>query len=99
MSMTNLLLMIVVLFSGERCFAAPLEDVLKAPHNDPGYFSVVISLLFVICLIYATGIIYNKLNNDCIIKAQWNGSYRYCMRFVRCRKIIGITIYISAPLK
>lgn len=70
--MTNLLLMIVVLFSGERCFAAPLEDVLKAPHNDPGYFSVVISLLFVICLIYATGIIYNKLNNLGVkaVKAQ-----------------------------
>lgn len=45
-----------------QVFAEPLKDTLSQ-HREPGYFSVLLSLIFVICLIYATGIIYNKLSN------------------------------------
>ena len=54
-------MMIVALFWGSFAEAASLDGALKIS-RDPGYASVVLSLLFVICLIYATGIIYNKLN-------------------------------------
>ena len=59
--MNNLFMMIVALLVGTGVQAASLDNALKVPH-DPGYASVVLSLIFVICLIYATGIIYNKLN-------------------------------------
>ena len=57
--------------AGGTSYSAPLDSVLKSP-QEPGYASVVLSLVFVICLIYATGIIYNKLNNFGIktLKAQ-----------------------------
>ena len=69
--MTNLLMMIAALFFGSACYAAPLDDALKASYN-PSYFTVILSLVFVICLIYASGIIYNKLNNFAIktVKSQ-----------------------------
>ncbi len=51
--------------------AEPLQASLR-PTYEPGYISIILSLIFVICLIYATGIIYNKLNHFGIktLKAQ-----------------------------
>lgn len=60
--MNKLAFTLIYLFTSLGAFASPLDGALKVSH-DPGYFSVVLSLIFVICLIYATGIIYNKLNN------------------------------------
>ncbi len=60
--MNKLAFTLIYLFTSTGAFATPIDGALKAPH-DPGYFSVILSLVFVICLIYATGIIYNKLNN------------------------------------
>lgn len=56
---------------GGSVIAEPLKESLR-PTYEPGYFSIVLSLIFVICLIYATGIIYNKLNHFGIktLKAQ-----------------------------
>lgn len=42
--------------------ASELGQNLKTHSHEPGIFSIVFSLLFVICLIYATGLIYSKLN-------------------------------------
>lgn len=39
-----------------------LSQSLKVHSNEPGIFTIVIALLFVICLIYITGLIYSKLN-------------------------------------
>lgn len=39
-----------------------LSQVLKSHSNDPSVLTIIISLLFVLCLIYATGVIYSKLN-------------------------------------
>ena len=61
-SMNKLAITLIYLLTPVGAIARPLNEALKA-HHDPGYLSVVLSLIFVICLIYATGIIYNKLNN------------------------------------
>lgn len=48
------------------CFAATetenINTVLKSGGYEPNYFSIVLSLFFVILLIYVTGILYTKLN-------------------------------------
>lgn len=44
-----------------------LQGALKTSSNEPGIMTIIFALLFVICLIYVTGIIYSKLN---IIGAQ-----------------------------
>lgn len=49
------------------CFAAEetenIRSALKTTGYEPNYFSIVLSLVFVIFLIYVTGILYTKLNN------------------------------------
>lgn len=69
--MSKLFTLLGLFLSGASAFAAPLDSALKITH-EPGYFSVFISLIFVICLVYVTGIAYNKLNNLGIktLKAQ-----------------------------
>ena len=52
----------LIVITSTPVFAEPLRDTLRQPH-EPGYFSVLLSLVFVVCLIYATGLIYNKLNH------------------------------------
>lgn len=48
------------------CFADEitpgLEQSLKQPVNEPNFLTIIFSLLFVVFLIYITGIIYSKLN-------------------------------------
>lgn len=48
------------------CFAEStspeIAKSLKATSNEPNFFSIVFALLFVIFLIYITGVIYSKLN-------------------------------------
>lgn len=39
-----------------------LKEALKIHTNDPSFATIIFSLLFVICLIYITGVIYSKLN-------------------------------------
>lgn len=39
-----------------------LSAALKTSNYEPNYFSIILSLLFVILLIYVTGILYTKLN-------------------------------------
>lgn len=39
-----------------------LEQSLKVNSNEPGFMSILFALLFVIFLIYITGLIYSKLN-------------------------------------
>ena len=60
--MSKLFTLLGLFLIGASAFAAPLDSALKITH-EPGYFSVFISLIFVVCLIYAAGIVYNKLNN------------------------------------
>lgn len=64
-----LILAVTLITTAQICFCATdavnedLQHALKAtPSNEPGIFSVLLSLLFVIGLIYATGVIYSKLN-------------------------------------
>ena len=49
------------------CFAAEetenIRSSLKNTGYEPNYFSIVLSLVFVIFLIYVTGILYTKLNH------------------------------------
>lgn len=70
MSRLIILAYITVAMSGYS-MAEPLNDSLRSTY-EPGYLSIVLSLIFVVCLIYATGIIYNKLNHFGIkaLKAQ-----------------------------
>ena len=69
--MSKLFILLGLYFLGDNAFAMPLESTLKTAH-DPGYFSVFISLIFVVCLIYIAGIVYSKLNNigTKVFKAQ-----------------------------
>ena len=60
--MIKYIIPVLIFANSFPAFAEPLKNTLRQPH-EPGYFSVLISLIFVICLIYATGIIYNKLNH------------------------------------
>ncbi len=39
-----------------------LTHSLKTTTNEPNFITIVLALLFVICLIYVTGVIYSKLN-------------------------------------
>ena len=39
-----------------------LETSLKSESAGPGFFQIVFALVFVVCLIYITGLIYSKLN-------------------------------------
>ena len=39
-----------------------ISSALKSTNYEPNYFSIILSLLFVILLIYITGILYTKLN-------------------------------------
>lgn len=71
--MKNYLLIAIILMSAvqkgfcETAAVAPvvsenLSNSLKTHSSEPGIFTIVIALLFVICLIYITGLIYSKLN-------------------------------------
>lgn len=71
--MNHFLLSIIILISTaqqalcETTAVAPavtenLSTSLKTHSSEPGFFTIVIALLFVICLIYITGLIYSKLN-------------------------------------
>lgn len=60
--MIKYLIPVLIVLNSAQVFAEPLKSTLRQPH-EPGYLSVLLSLVFVICLIYATGIIYNKLNH------------------------------------
>lgn len=44
-----------------------LSQSLKSHSHEPGFLSIIFALLFVICLIYFTGVIYSRLN---IVGAQ-----------------------------
>lgn len=39
-----------------------IETSLKSESAGPGFFQIVFALVFVVCLIYITGLIYSKLN-------------------------------------
>lgn len=60
--MNKNILTLGLLIFGSGCFAVPIEDALRKA-AEPNYLSVILSLIFVICIIYASGIICNKLNN------------------------------------
>ncbi len=60
--MTKFLILFFIAVNSAPAFAEPLKNTLAQAH-EPGYFSVFLSLVFVICLIYATGLIYSKLNH------------------------------------
>ncbi len=60
--MNKFLISFSIILSSLPVSAEPLSSAVRQAH-EPGYFSVLLSLIFVICLIYATGIIYNKLNH------------------------------------
>ncbi len=60
--MIKYLIPLISIFNVLPSFAEPLKDTLRQSH-EPGYLSVFLSLIFVICLIYVTGIVYNKLNH------------------------------------
>ena len=55
-----------ILILSNQCIAEPetenLNTILKTSGYEPNYFSVVLSLVFVVFLIYVTGILYTKLN-------------------------------------
>lgn len=60
-------LLTVLGMSISGCFAAEetenIRSALKTSGYEPNYFSIVLSLVFVIFLIYVTGILYTKLNH------------------------------------
>lgn len=67
--MNKFLFLVLIFISTVQCgFCAveatspELSQSLKTHSNEPGIMSIVFALLFVICLIYGTGIIYQKLN-------------------------------------
>lgn len=43
-------------------FNSELDGALKSPTHEPNIMSIIFALLFVIAMIYVTGIIYSKLN-------------------------------------
>jgi len=49
-------------FCAVEATAPALSESLKPQGNEPGVMSIVFAMVFVICLIYVTGIIYQKLN-------------------------------------
>ena len=59
-------LLIVFMGSIGVCLASTetdnIKSALKTSVYEPNYFSIVLSLVFVIFLIYVTGIFYTKLN-------------------------------------
>jgi len=64
-----IILAITLILTAQTCFCAneavneDLQQALKTTsHSEPGVFSILVALFFVICLIYATGVIYSKLN-------------------------------------
>lgn len=75
----------LLVFTANKAYCAvelagpELEKSLKQSSSEPNIFSIVFALLFVIALIYVTGIIYSKLNlvgsktvQDQIKKAELN---------------------------
>lgn len=60
-------LLTILTMSISTCFAAEetenISSSLKHTGYEPNYFSIVLSLVFVIFLIYVTGILYTKLNH------------------------------------
>lgn len=63
------------------CFAEAaspeLSKSLKSTSHEPNFFSIVFALLFVIFLIYITGVIYSKLNlvGAKTVKEQFRGQH------------------------
>lgn len=58
-----LMYLFMFLLSETATFAnTPIEEALKSSAHEPNYISVFGALIFVVALIYITGIIYTKLN-------------------------------------
>ncbi len=66
--MNKYLFLIAGIFVAQKAYGftdgigSELEQSLKMPINEPNIMSIVFALLFVVFLIYITGIIYSKLN-------------------------------------
>ena len=64
-----IILATILITTAQSCFCTTevvsedLQQALKVTSgHEPGVFSILTALFFVICLIYVTGIIYSKLN-------------------------------------
>ena len=53
-----------------------ISSALKSTNYEPNYFSIILSLFFVILLIYITGILYTKLNKVGVktVKKEFKGA-------------------------
>ena len=49
-------------YCATEAIGSELSGSLKVHSHEPGIMSIVLALMFVLCLIYGTGIIYSKLN-------------------------------------
>lgn len=62
------LMTFMIFLTANKCFADELigdnvKNIIKQPHTaEPNILSTLLALVFVVCLIYITGIIYSKLN-------------------------------------
>ncbi|HNW26016.1 MAG TPA: flagellar biosynthetic protein FliO [Candidatus Gastranaerophilaceae bacterium] len=59
---TILLSSIQIVFAEVEAVSPELKEALKVSANEPGMFKILGTLLFVVGLIYVTGVIYSKLN-------------------------------------
>lgn len=68
MNKKKFLLIGILILTAQRTFcqvttvAPSLSTSLKTTTNEPNFITIILALLFVICLIYITGWIYSKLN-------------------------------------
>ena len=81
-----------------------INSVLKSSGYEPNYFSVVLSLIFVVFLIYVTGILYTKLNKVGVntIKKEFQESSDIKPVITDCissRRITSIFIYGSCDVQ
>lgn len=67
--MKKYLFLAMILFVNVQCcfcatdaVGAELKESLKVHSNEPNIMNIAFALIFVICLIYITGLIYSKLN-------------------------------------
>lgn len=49
-------------FCANEAYSKELSGAMKTHSSEPNIFSIAMALLFVVCLIYVTGLIYAKLN-------------------------------------
>lgn len=60
---TTLMMTVQSAFCTTEVVSEDLQQALKTTSpNEPGVFSILMALVFVICLIYVTGLIYSRLN-------------------------------------